>query len=113
VRDLTQRYYKREELVGKDVYDGEAKKIGSVSDVAYSQEGKVALVVEKDTIAFERILKIGDIIILKDLSGQDARESTAPFSHPSEKPVSNLRCPKCGKENEPLSKFCVKCGYKF
>jgi sporulation protein YlmC with PRC-barrel domain len=121
---LRKRYYKREELVGKDVYDGRAKKVGPVSDMGYSKDGKVALIVGNKTILFEKISKIGDIILLK--GGLMTRATLSPAfvppskdvvaPPPSEKvvePASEKLCPKCNKRNVKSAKFCVKCGYKF
>ncbi|MGD0178024.1 MAG: hypothetical protein ABSC50_14490 [Candidatus Bathyarchaeia archaeon] len=40
------KWHHREELVGKEIIDGEAKKIGAAKDLAWSNEGKLAIVVE-------------------------------------------------------------------
>jgi len=92
-----EEYFGRDELVGKDVYDAKAKKIGTVADIGYSKEGKIALILrpgtisnvkklsDKDlvlshlagerfqTILFDRISEIGDIILLKADSVAEVR----------------------------------------
>ena len=66
---MTEKYYRREKLVGKEVYDADALHVGTAKDVAYSTDGKTALVVSKgkkeETIPFQNISEIGDIILLK------------------------------------------------
>lgn len=66
---MTERFYRREELVGKEVYDVKAAHVGTVRDVAYSTGGRTALVVSKEkreeTIPFQDISEIGDMILLK------------------------------------------------
>jgi hypothetical protein len=37
------KWHRREELSGKEVIDQEAKRIGTVKDLAYSADGKLAL----------------------------------------------------------------------
>jgi len=41
------KWHRREEVVGKEIIDGEAKKIGTVKDLAWSNDGKLAIVVER------------------------------------------------------------------
>jgi hypothetical protein len=85
-------------------------KVGEVVDVGYSKEGRVALVVKlgggkERIIPFTSISEVGDIVILKpETEGE-------PVAKPeSEK---SKQCPKCGKENKPTAKFCIKCGQKL
>jgi sporulation protein YlmC with PRC-barrel domain/ribosomal protein L40E len=111
VRLLAEKYYKREELVGKHVYDAKAKRIGPVSDIAYSKDGKTALIVGGTTISFEKISEIGDIIILK------AEQNIMPELSAPKRVVELVDgqkiCPKCDRKNEKPAKFCIKCGYRF
>ena len=104
-----EEYFRRDELVRKDVYDAKAKKVGTVADIGYSKEGKIALILrpatisnvkklsDKDlvlshlagdryqTVLFDRILEIGDIILLKADSVADVRqEPVAITSSPSQ-----------------------------
>ncbi len=45
---MGERFYRREELVGKEVYDAKAMRLGVVKDVAYAKDGRTALVTSKD-----------------------------------------------------------------
>lgn len=123
---MTERFYRREELVGKEVYDANAVHIGTAKDVAYSTDGKTALVVSKgkkeETIPFQNISEIGDIILLKKTLPETRIVASATRE---EKPESKITttgvpsvpavkaCPKCQRENKSTAKFCAKCGYKF
>ena len=40
------QWRRREEVIGKEVIDGEAKKLGVTKDLAWSNNGQIALVVE-------------------------------------------------------------------
>jgi len=76
---LEDRYYRREELIGKLVYNSKAMRVGEVIDVGYSKDGKVALVARIDkgrekVISFTQIEEIGDIILLSPESEKE-RES--------------------------------------
>jgi len=66
---MQERYYSREQLVGKEVYDSKAERAGSVVDLVYSIEGKPVLVVEKESrkffVPFDVVQEIGDKILLK------------------------------------------------
>lgn len=109
---MGERFYRREELVGKVVYDSKAVKVGEVVDVGYSKEGRVALVVKvgggkEKVIPFTSISEVGDIVLLKPEFEVEGEAAAKPES---EKAKS---CPKCGKENKPTAKFCIKCGHKF
>ena len=110
VKSLADKYYRHEELVGKEVYDAKAKKIGSVSSVGYSKDGKTAVVVGNETIPFENISEIGDIIILK------VEQKTALEPSREKKAVETANeklCPNCNRKNEKTAQFCVKCGVRF
>ena len=63
------KWHHREELVGKEIIDGEAKKIGAVKDLAWSNEGKLAIVVERGReeeyyLLFDQVEKIGDVVFV-------------------------------------------------
>ena len=107
---MARKFYKREDLVGKDVIDFEAKKLGVVKDIAFNDEGKLAFTVIRKTlegveeevfIPMDRIYKLWDVVLLK------SEPTPAPFppSMPSEK-----ICSKCSYRNKPDARFCVKCG---
>ena len=64
------KWHHREELVGKEIIDGEAKKIGAVKDLAWSNEGKLAIVVERGReeeyyLPFDQVEKIGDVVFAR------------------------------------------------
>ena len=120
---MAERFYRREELVGKEVYDTKAMHVGEAKDVAYSKDGKTALVVLKDNkeqvIPFQDVSEIGDIILVKrtpvettvTLPPPKREERIAAVQGPSSEPSKT--CPKCGMGNRQTAKFCAKCGFKF
>ena len=91
---------RREDVIGKDVIDGDAKKLGVTKDLAWSSEGKMALVIESDEeeffLSFNEIERIGDVVFVKAKS--------ALASAPS------IICPVCKHKNLLEAKFCAKCG---
>ena len=131
-----EKYHGRDELVGKEVYDAKAKKVGTVVDIGYSKEGTTALIIgiatagmldkplsdkelvlshpgkgRFETLMFERVSEIGDIILLKaESEAEQAPDST--LSKMTET-AHTKPCPECDRENEKLAKFCVECGYDF
>ena len=91
---------RREDVIGKDVIDGDAKKLGVTKDLAWSNDGRMALVIETDEeeffLSFSEIERIGDVVFVKAKS--------ALASAPS------VICPVCKHKNLPEAKFCAKCG---
>jgi len=91
---------RREEAIGKDVIDADAKKLGVTKDLAWSNDGKMALVIESDEeeffLSFSEIERIGDVVFVKAKSSL----ATAP----------SIICPVCKHKNLPEAKFCAKCG---
>ena len=88
-------------MIGKDVIDGDAKKLGVTKDLAWSSDGRMALVIESDDeeeffLSFTEIERIGDVVFVK------ARSSLAV--------APSLICPVCKHKNLPEAKFCAKCG---
>ncbi|MBS7655300.1 PRC-barrel domain-containing protein [Candidatus Bathyarchaeota archaeon] len=101
------KYYSREDVVGKEVIEAEAKKLGVVKDLAFSTEGKAALILDRvdekgelqeAILPFDKILKIGDVILIK--SASDLESSLAP----------GKICPNCKSKNPLNAKYCFKCG---
>jgi rRNA maturation endonuclease Nob1 len=87
--------------VGKEVVDGDAKKLGVTKDFAWSSEGKLALIIEtgeeeESFLSFDDIDKIGDVVFVKAKS--------ALVIAPS------IVCPVCKQKNLVEAKFCAKCG---
>ncbi|MEM2896223.1 MAG: PRC-barrel domain-containing protein [Candidatus Bathyarchaeia archaeon] len=119
---MGKKYYRHKELVGKDVYDSKAKRIGKVCDVGYSEEGRIALIVEteegkEEIISFDSVSEIQDIILLKQglEAKPEAKVEVEALEEEKPKELKELEklCPKCGTKNVPKAKFCAKCGYKF
>jgi sporulation protein YlmC with PRC-barrel domain len=95
------QWRRREEVVGKDVVDSEARRLGVTKDFAWSSEGKLALVIESEEeeesfLSFDDIQKIGDVVFVK--------AKTALVVAPS------VTCPVCRHKNLVEAKFCAKCG---
>lgn len=87
--------------MGKEVVDGDARKLGVTKDLAWASDGRLALIIESDEeeesfLAFEDIEKIGDIVFVKAKS--------ALVSAPA------IICPVCKHRNLVEAKFCAKCG---
>ncbi|MEM3653345.1 MAG: PRC-barrel domain-containing protein, partial [Candidatus Bathyarchaeia archaeon] len=66
-----EEYYRIDDLMDKEVYDYEAKKLGFVKEIMFSKKnGRLALLIgsnkEKETlIHFDDIFSVGDVILLK------------------------------------------------
>jgi len=106
VRKLA-KFHRREEIIGKEVIESEAKKVGMVKDLAYSLDGKIALIVEQAVekgriqegfLSFDKIEKIGDVVLIKSVQDLDIV------------PVVERTCPNCKAKNPVDVKFCFKCG---
>lgn len=95
------QWKRREELVGREMIDGEAKRVGTAKDLAWSTDGSLAIIVELNNeeeafLPFEDIDRIGDVIFVKPKS----TFQTAP----------TVTCPVCKHRNLLEAKFCAKCG---
>ncbi len=95
------KWRRREEIVGKETIDAEAKKAGVVKDLAWAPDGKLALVIEKERneeafLAFDQIDKIGDVVFIKSASGMES--------------IPSKVCPTCKLKNPLDAKFCARCG---
>jgi sporulation protein YlmC with PRC-barrel domain len=93
--------------MGKEVIESEAKKVGVVKDLAYSLDGKVALIVEQTMdkgkiqegfLSFDKIEKVGDVVLVKSVQDLDVV------------PVVERTCPNCKAKNPIDVKYCFKCG---
>lgn len=101
------KFHRREEIIGKDVIESDAKRVGTVKDLAYSLDGKVALIVEQTIekgrvqegfLSFDKIDKIGDVVLVKSVQDLEVI------------PVVERACPNCKAKNPIDVKFCFKCG---
>lgn len=95
------QWRRREEIVGKEVVDNDAHKVGVTKDLAWSSDGKLALIVESNEeeesfLPFGDIEKIGDLVFVK------AKSALAS--------VPSIICPVCKQRNLLEAKFCARCG---
>lgn len=95
------QWRRREEVIGKEVVDSEAKKLGVTKDFAWSSDGRLALVIEAGEeeelfLSFDDIEKIGDVVFVKAKSALVVAPSVI--------------CPVCKQKNLVEAKFCAKCG---
>jgi sporulation protein YlmC with PRC-barrel domain len=95
------QWRRREEVIGKEVVDSEAKKLGVTKDFAWSSDGRLALVIEigeeeESFLSFDDIEKIGDVVFVKAKSALVVAPSVV--------------CPVCKHKNLVEAKFCAKCG---
>ena len=102
-------------ISGMSVFDENAKQIGIAKQVGVDSNNQVILVVSDNngndvSINWQRIKKVGEVVLLGDSLDTTASTSTQLGSI-----VSNpgLRCSSCNFDNRPDSKFCESCGTKF
>ncbi|MEM2530673.1 MAG: PRC-barrel domain-containing protein, partial [Candidatus Bathyarchaeia archaeon] len=98
------KWHRREELSGKEVIDHEAKRIGIVKDLAYSTDGKLALLIQGEGgdegfLPFGSVEKIGDVIFVKPQANIE--------------PIPMRTCPSCKLKVPEDAKFCPRCGKRF
>ena len=100
-KKIAVQWRRKEEVIGKEVVDGDAKKIGTTKDIAWSEDGKLALVIESGDNEFilpiPGIEKVGDVIFVKP--------------NVSLEKVSSATCPRCKSKNLQEAQFCYKCGH--
>ncbi len=124
---MEKKYLSKENIVGKQVIDSNAIIIGNVKDMTYSFESKeVGLAIttktgKEITVSGNNISKVGDVLLLNgriDLSETPSKQSTqAPISP---QPIIEAKtsttpglCRSCNFQNDPSSRFCIKCGTKL
>jgi sporulation protein YlmC with PRC-barrel domain len=95
------QWRRREELIGKEIINAEAKKLGTAKDLAWTSDGKLALIIELNDeeeafLPFEDIDRVGDVVFVN------------PKSTPQTVPT--VICPVCKHRNLLEAKFCAKCG---
>ena len=88
-------------MIGKDIIDSDANKIGIAKDLAWSEDGIFAVVVEgadeeESFLPFESVEKVGDVIFVK------AKASMVS--------IPMRTCPMCKHKNPIEAMFCAKCG---
>lgn len=94
-------------ISGMSVFDENAKQIGIAKQVGVNSNNQVILVISDNegndvSINWDRIKKVGEIILLGD--------SSATMSVSAQQ---GLRCSSCNFDNKPDSKFCESCGTKI
>ena len=94
-------------ISGMSVFDENAKQIGIAKQVGVDSNNQMILVISDNdgndvSIIWNRIKKVGEIILLGDSS------TTSDVST-----EQGLRCPSCNFDNKPDSKFCESCGTKI
>jgi sporulation protein YlmC with PRC-barrel domain len=117
---MSEKFYKREDLIGKLVVDQEARVLGEVEDLAITENSEVGISVKSDEgdekmLKLDRIKKIGDVVLLTSEKGAEKKPEAKPSKpkpEPEEEEETN-KCPSCGWDNLPGTNFCVKCGSKL
>ena len=98
-------------IMGMDVYDENAKKIGTAKQVGEDSNQTVVLAISDSegndvTINWDRIGTVGEVIFL-------GKNSTNVSEISNLQSGEGLRCPSCNFDNKPDSKFCESCGTKL
>ena len=94
-------------ISGMSVFDESAKQIGIAKQVGVNSNNQIVLVISDNegndvSINWDRIKKVGEIILLGDSS------TTTGLSA-----QQGLRCTSCNFDNKSDSKFCESCGAKI
>jgi len=92
-------------ISGMSVFDENAKQIGIAKQVGVDSDNTVILVMTDNegndvSISWQRIKKVGEIILLGDSASTTSNTPTQQGS----------RCSSCNFDNKPDSKFCESCG---
>ena len=99
-------------IMGMDIYDETAKKIGIAKQVGVDSSQKIVLVISDNegndvTINWDRIGTVGEVIFL-------GKNNTTGVSQATEiQAGEGLRCSSCNFDNKTDSKFCESCGTKL
>jgi PRC-barrel domain. len=91
------RFYRREEIIGKIAINMLGKSVGSVKDIAYDSEGRMALIVDSKDEG-EKYFSIDEIVAIGDYVLVGKAKSTVK------------KCQNCGFENKLEYKYCMNCG---
>ncbi|HKR73620.1 MAG TPA: zinc ribbon domain-containing protein [Candidatus Nitrosocosmicus sp.] len=119
-------YVQIEKIKGMLTYDHNARLIGRVDEIGLrkTSDGRVEFsfkVKDSDNsiseIAWNRISKIGDIIILSSSSGSNtgniSKDTTNINTSSSDSKSQGKFCSNCNYSNEAESVFCEECGKKL
>jgi sporulation protein YlmC with PRC-barrel domain len=115
---MTDKFYKREDLIGKLVVDQEARVLGEVEDLAITEDSEVGISIkseegEEKMLKLDRIKKIGDVVLLASEKTAEKPEAKPIKPEPEPEEEETNQCPSCGWDNLPGTNFCVKCGSKL
>lgn len=106
---MRKNYFRRDEIIGKDIISDIAARLGKVKDIGYNPEGKIVLIYDKSGEEVEeatpssQIIALGDVVPVKSAQPQPAPTSTPP----------GRICLKCGKTNPPDFLYCTGCGSRL
>jgi sporulation protein YlmC with PRC-barrel domain len=103
------------DIVGMDVFDESAKRIGKTTFVGVDDNQKLVLVVSdvsgnEENISWGRVAAVGEVIFLGKCECE-SEQIIPKVAEAQEVPVGQgLRCTNCNFDNKPDSKFCESCG---
>ena len=95
-------------IMGMDVFDENANKIGVAKQVGVDSNQGIVLVISDSEgndvcVRWERIGTVGEVVLLGKGSGPVVQT-------PKIEAGNGLRCQNCNFDNKPDSKFCESCG---
>ena len=98
-------------IMGMDVFDENAKKIGVAKQVGVNSSQSLVLVISDSggndvSVNWDRIGTVGEVIFLGKNDKNIAQISNVQVGE-------GARCPGCNFDNKPDSKFCEMCGSKI
>jgi len=108
-----------DEIIGMDVINTKAEKIGKIDSIALDELGKVQFIVKLEDgkehiVTQENVLAIADVMLIKSPtettpSSMEGKEA-AMTKKAVKKAEKIIVCPFCGFINRPGSKYCTNCG---
>lgn len=109
---MSKRYFKRDDIVGRDVISDGAIRLGKVKDIGYDQNGRMVLIYDdqegrEEAIQSSQIIAIGDVILVRSERVEGAS------TRPEEGKESMKYCPRCGRANKPDMLYCTGCGARL
>ena len=119
---MNKEHHTKDKIIGKQVIDPDAMVIGTVKDLSFDLASKeIALHISTKigtevNVDIENIKNVGDVILLKKkVEIPKPPEKTVEQKPPSKTDLSKTPglCQECSYQNEPTSKFCIKCGSKL
>jgi sporulation protein YlmC with PRC-barrel domain len=128
---LMNKQLSKKKVIGKQVIDKNGMIIGNVNDISFdldSKEIEIIVISKKGTtinFSSEEIESAGDVLLLnKEVDLQTLPTPSPPPETPSPSPATPTTtppetstkpglCQLCKFQNDPGSKFCIKCGQKL